>query len=325
MQNRVPARFPIAVVVMIVTPLLFSTNLVFGRDVVREVAPFTLAFIRWATVGLVLTPFVIRDWVTIGTIVRHNRTRIAVLGFLGMFVCGAVVYVALTMTTATNATLIYTSSSVIIIIMETVFAGRRMKAREAAGSAIAFAGVATIVLRGDPSALLSMQFNPGDLLILVAAFSWAGYSLIYRSGDLARLPNMALFSLVATAGSLTILPFAAYEVASGIRVPWTLSAWQGIGGIVVLASLLAFSGFQYGVRNLGPSLTGIFMYMLPPYGVVLAVLLLGESFHGFHAAGILLVTGGIVMATFPLAWLRQRFGGVSADRLKDGKGFQQPE
>lgn len=313
MQNQAPARFPVAVVVMIFTPLFFSTNLVFGRDVVREVAPFTLAFIRWATVGLVLSPFVISDWKAIGAIVRQNRSRIAVLGFLGMFICGAIVYVALTMTTATNATLIYTSSSVIIILMESVFAGRAMKVREALGSAIAFAGVATIVLRGDLSSLLSLQFNPGDLLILLAAFSWAGYSLIYRSGDLARVPNMALFSLVAIAGAVTILPFAAYEVAAGRTIPWTLSAWQGIAGIVVLASLLAFSGFQYGVRNLGPSLTGIFMYMLPPYGVMLAVLLLGEAFQGFHAAGISLVMGGIVMATFPIAWLRQGFGSRSAD------------
>ncbi len=325
MQNLSPARYRIAVAVMLFTPLFFSTNLVFGRDVVREVAPFTLAFIRWATVGLVLSPFVFRDWAAINAIVKRHRGRIAVLGFLGMFVCGAIVYVALTMTTATNATLIYTSSSVIIILMEAAFSGRKMKVRETLGSAIAFAGVATIVLRGDFPALLSLQLNSGDVLILGAAVAWAAYSLIYRSGDLAKVPNMALFSLVALSGAVLILPVAAYELLNGWAIPWTASAWQGIGGIVVFASLLAFSGFQFGARNLGPSLTGIFMYMLPPYGVSLAVILLGEEFHRYHGAGILLVMGGIVMATFPASRIRRLLRRRSAERLENGERLEQPE
>ena len=110
-------------------------------------------------------------------------------------------------------------------------------------------------------------------------------------------------ALVAGAGALLLAPFAAYEFATGAAMPTSLSAWGSIAGIVVFASLLAFSGFQFGVRALGASLTGIFMYLLPVYGVLLAVIFLGESFERHHMLGIALVMGGLILATFPVAWL----------------------
>ncbi len=50
---------------------------------------------------------------------------------------------------------------------------------------------------------------------------------------------------------------------------------RSVAGINVFASLLAFSGYQYGVRHLGAPMTGMFMYMLPVYGVGLSVIFLG--------------------------------------------------
>lgn len=296
----------LAVLVMLVTPLFFSTNLIFGRGVVDEVAPFTLAFLRWAAVAVALSPFLFRERGVAADVLGANRALVVLLGFLGMWICGALVYLALNMTTATNGTLIYTTSPVIILLIEAIFRGRRIGRREAVGSAIAFLGVAVIVLRGDIEALLTLDVNAGDLLFVGSAIAWAVYSILYRSPRLASLSNLALFSAVAAAGALTLLPFALAEYMFGQPMPATASAWGSIAGIVVFASLLAFSGFQYGVRQLGPAAAGVFMYLLPPYGVFLAVAFLGETFHPFHAAGIALVMGGIVLATAPRGLFRQK-------------------
>ncbi|CAG1003467.1 MAG: DMT family transporter [Rhizobiaceae bacterium] len=295
-----------AVLVMLVTPLFFSTNLIFGRFVVDEVAPFTLAFLRWASVAVALSPFLLRERVAAAAVLRSSGALVVLLGFLGMWICGALVYLALDMTTATNGTLIYTTSPVIILLIEATFRGRRIGRREAIGSAVAFVGVAVIVLRGELDALLTLDVNVGDLIFLGTAIAWAVYSILYRSPRLAALSNLALFSAVAAAGAVTLLPFAAAEFLHGAPMPRTASAWGGIAGIVVFSSLLAFSGFQYGVRRLGPSAAGVFMYLLPPYGVFLAVAFLGETFHAFHAAGIALVMGGVALATAPAALFRWR-------------------
>jgi len=182
-------RTRLAILVMVVTPLFFSSNLIFGRGVIDDVAPFTLALVRWTTVALVLAPFIVWEWQTVPRLLAESTLRLLLLAFLGMWVCSAIVYLALGMTSATNGTLIYTTSPVIIIVLEALFFGRRIGWREAAGALIAFAGVATILLRGDPAALVALDFNLGDLLFVGAAISWAAYSILYRSGPCAPSPT----------------------------------------------------------------------------------------------------------------------------------------
>jgi drug/metabolite transporter (DMT)-like permease len=296
----------LALPIMLLAPLFFSSNLVFGRGTIGEVSPFMLAFLRWLAVAAALSPFMLRERTAIGDVLRQRWQLLVVLAFLGMWLCGGGVYLALQWTTATNGTLIYTTSPVIILLLEALFRGRRIGLREGVGSLIAFIGIATIVLRGEPLALFSLDLNVGDLLFVAAAIAWAAYSILYRAPDLQRLSTAALLGLLAAIGALLLLPAAVLEWIGEAALPSTGSAWGGIAGIVVFASLLAFSGFQFGLRHLGASLTGVFMYLMPPYGVMLAVLFLGERLEAFHVAGIALVMAGIVLATFPVAWLRDR-------------------
>ncbi len=95
---------------MLLTPLFFSSNLIFGRSTIPEVAPFTLAFLRWSAAALLLSPFLWMARDRLRTYVSDHPVHWLVLGFLGMWICGAGVYYALQFTTATNGTLIYTTS-----------------------------------------------------------------------------------------------------------------------------------------------------------------------------------------------------------------------
>lgn len=301
-QSR--ARGP-AIVVMVLTPLFFSTNLVFGRHVVAEVAPFTLAFLRWAAVALLIAPFVVSEIAPIARIARRHSPKLLMLGFLGMFVCGGGVYLGLRYTTATNGTLIYSASPIVILFVERLVTGRRIGRREAFGSALAFFGVAAILLKGDMGALVDLRFNAGDLIFVAAAIAWAFYSVGYRDPAFSTLSNPALFALVAAAGALTLAPAALAETVSGAAWPATGTAWRDLAGIVVFSSLIAFSGFQFGLRALGPSLAGMFMYLLPVWGVAMAVAFLGESLQPYHAAGIALVLAGVIAATVPTGLKRR--------------------
>tara|TARA_R110002020_G_scaffold441495_1_gene652317 strand:- start:8843 stop:9772 length:930 start_codon:yes stop_codon:yes gene_type:complete len=286
--------------VMLLTPLFFSSNLVFGRYTIPEVAPFTLAFLRWGAAALLLSPFLwmardrVRSYVT--TYPLHWLT----MGFLGMWICGGVIYYALQFTTATNATLIYTTSPLMIIILERLFFGRPTSWREMAGILVGFFGVAFIVLKGDLGTLASLSFNLGDLMCIAAALAWAGYSVLLKGKRTAGLPVSALFAVIALSGAILLAPFAAWEFLTGARMPVTWTAWGGIAGIVVFSSLLAFSGYQYGVARLGASTASVFMYLLAPYGVGLAALVLAEPFEMHHAIGIMTVLSGLILATAPI-------------------------
>lgn len=280
-------------------PVFFSSNLIFGRGITGDIAPFTTAFIRWAGSALVILPFVYADRRTAIAFVRAHTILWLWLGILGMGICGGFVYWALTLTTASNATLIYTTSSLFIILLQWMFQKRPISLRELTGMGIAFAGVAVIVLKGSLVALAALRFNIGDLGILVAAIAFALYSLALRHPAMKEIAPLPLFGLLAISGAVVLLPPALYEVLTGGLLPDSQSDWLKLGGIILFASLAAFYCFQHAVRVFGPAMAGITLYLMPPISILMAIVFLGEQFHLYHAAGIVLVMGGLLLASFP--------------------------
>lgn len=288
-----------AYLILVFMPLFFGSNIIIGRAVIAGTEPFILAFFRWFITSLILLaisfPAVKAHW----PVFRKHWRQIFVIGFLGMWICGALVYLALKHTTASNGTLIYTSSSVLIILLEWMFRGRKIGWREIIGVPIAIAGVAVIVFKGDLAGFLSLQFNPGDGLFVLTSFCWAIYSVMLRNAPFPSLPTLPLIGIVGMAGAITLLPFAIFEVLWTGHFPTSGANWIGIASLVVISSLFPFTAYQYGVKIVGPSITGVFLYLLPPYGVGLSVLLLGETLKPFHFAGLALILGGVILATIP--------------------------
>ncbi len=290
--------FPI--VVILLAPAFFSTNLVFGRYVAPQTDPFVLAFLRWSFVALILLPFALKsDATAVKVMIRGQWPYFVLIAFFGMGISGSGVYLGLQYTTATNGTLIYSIAPILIILIERALLGRQSSFREGLGIVLALLGVAIIVLQGQLGTLFALDFNPGDLLIALAAMSWAGYSIMYRSERVSHLSSIVLFAMIALFGALVNLPIAAYSMWHGTSLPSSPDAWMAIAGIVIISSLLAFSSYQFGVRSLGASTAGLFMYLMTPYGVVMAVVFLQERMQGFHYLGICLVMGGVIIATLP--------------------------
>ncbi|MCB1491639.1 MAG: DMT family transporter [Rhodobiaceae bacterium] len=289
----------LAYAVLTVMPLMFSSNLVIGRAAMETMAPATLAFWRWAIAALVMVPFTWRAMRRNAGPISEAALQFPILGLLGMMICGTFVYVSLRHTTATNATLIYTTSPIYIILLERIFRGRPLRWKELAGIAIAFSGAAVIIARGDWGVVTSFSFNIGDVGVLAAAISWAIYSVILRNGPVAALPTAVSFTLIAAAGALIILPS---WIVEGLRtgfIPTGQSEWASVFGVAIIASVGAFSSYQFGVSRIGPTVAGIFLYILPLYGVGLSIAFLGEQLHVYHGVGLVLVLTGVVIATTP--------------------------
>ncbi|MEP3276393.1 MAG: EamA family transporter [Stappiaceae bacterium] len=295
-----------ALLLLCLMPLFFSSNIVFGRATVPTVEPWTLAFLRWSLAFVVLLPFCGRSITAHKSVFIKNWKLLTLLGFLGMWICGAIVYLALRHTTATNGTLIYTTTPIMILLLEWQFRGRAISIREIVGVACAVIGVFVIVSQGSLTVLTQFQFNFGDLLFLGSAFSFAVYSVLLKRSEFNDVPTITLFSVVCLAGALTLLPFFVGEVLITEQFPTDRFQWTNIAGIVVISSIFAFLSYQYGVKIVGPAVTGLFMYLMPAFGVGLAVLFLGERLEDFHIAGSALIMFGLVLATLPKDMIRGR-------------------
>lgn len=281
---------------LLASPAFMASNVIIGRASVDTMPPIALAFWRWLTAVLILLPLVA------GGLKRHRAAllagwrRLLLLGGLGMGVCGAFVYIGLETTTATNAGLIYAISPVAMIVLGAVFRGERITGLQVAGILAAILGVVVILTRGHPEALLALRFTVGDLWILAAGLGWAVYTVTLRH-SFKGVPTLPLFTAIAAAGTLLLLPATVVEGLAGAPVVLTPAAVASVIGVAVFASILALGSYQKAVDMVGSAKAGPFMYLMPIYGAGLAVLFLGETIAWFHVAGVALILPGVAVAT----------------------------
>lgn len=278
-------------------PLFFSSNVIIGRAATDLVEPASLAFWRWGIAFLILLPFAWTGLRDHRATLRQETPALLVLGFLGMVICGAVVYIGLKYTTATNAALIYSTTPVQVIALEWIFSRQRVSASQAFGIVSALTGVMIIIFKGQPEALLTLDLNVGDICIAAGALSWSVYTIILKRPHLRKLPTMTVMGATTFLGAVMLAPFALWETVNAGGLPTSPTAWASILGVALIASVLAYSSYQKGVQLVGPARTSLFMYLMPVYAAALAALLLGETIGWYHVLGAALIIGGVALAT----------------------------
>jgi len=115
------------------------------------------------------------------------------------------------------------------------------------------------------------------------------------------LNGVSLLFVISVAGLALLAPAFALEV---LRAPprWpTAPEAAGVLYIGLAASVTAFICWNRGVAIVGANAAGFTLHLLPACGTVLAMLLLGEAFHPYHAVGFATILAGVVLATRPAA------------------------
>jgi drug/metabolite transporter (DMT)-like permease len=286
----------LALALLFIAPALWSVNYLVARWAPGVIAPHMLALTRWVLAALVLGAFCWREIAAKRDAIRAEAWHFIVLGALGMWVCGAFVYIGARTTTAVNLGLIYAGSPVLIALASALWLHERFGVRQWAGVALAIAGVVHVIVKGGWHTLGAVQVNPGDAWIAVAMVCWSVYSLLLRIwpsafGALARL------TLIACGGVIVLVPFTIAEAALG----WTsMLSWKSVA-LVVAAALLpgaaAYGAYSVMQRVLGAARVGMVLYLGPIYAAAAGWLVLGERIEGYHLAGAALVLPGIWLAT----------------------------
>jgi drug/metabolite transporter (DMT)-like permease len=286
----------LAVALIFVAPALWTVNYLVARWAPGVIAPHMLALARWAVAALLLGAFCWREIVAKRALVRAEAWHFIVLGALGMWICGAFVYVGGRTTTAINIGLLYAVSPVLIALASALWLHERFGMLQWAGVALALGGVMHIIIKGQWGALGALQVNPGDGWIALCVVAWTAYSLLLRAwpsafGSLARL------TLIACGGVVVLLPLTAAEALAG----WTSTlSWTSVA-LVLAAALLpgaaAYGAYSYMQRVLGAARVGVVLYLGPLYAAVVGALVLGERIEAFHLAGAALILPGIWLSS----------------------------
>lgn len=298
---------PRLVVLMTLPPLLWAGNAVVGRLAVGHVAPQTLNAWRWAITLLLLLPLgwrVLADAESRAAI-WQRRTYLAALGLFGVAAFNALQYLALTSTTALNATLISASGPVWMMLIGRSLFQVAPTRPQWAGSVLSLLGVLVVVGRGDWRVLADVRLVAGDLLMLLAVSLWAYYSwLLARPPASMRPPlrpdwDWAQFLFVQVLFGIGWSGLAAGVEQAMAPQPIAWSPWV-VALILYVAigpSIVAFRCWGIGVAQAGPTMAAFFSNLSPLFAAVLSVLLVGEAPHLYHAVAFALVLAGIVVSS----------------------------
>ena len=277
--------------------LIWSGNFVISRAMNDVIPPAGFVFWRWVVALIVLAPVALPRLRRESPLVRANLQLIGICGLFGVTLFNFLIYTAMHSTTAINAALVNSAIPVFIIMFARIFYGQRVTLRQYAGIALSLTGVATIILRGDASRILTLGFNRGDLLVLFAAVAWGLYSVALRRYPQGLNPFVFLFC-ISVCGLILLIPFYAIEIASGQLITLNQPTVLSIGYVGILASVVAFTAWNHGLRKVGPHVGGQFVHLMPAFSTILAVIFLGERLMLFHVIGIVLIFAGILCATF---------------------------
>ncbi len=275
--------------------LFWAGNWIVSRAFRGELPPVALSFWRWMVALLCLLtislPHVRRDWPQL----RADWRWLLFFGALGTGGYNLLVYGGLQYTTAINGTLLNSFIPIMIVLISWLLQGKRLHGRETAGILISFVGVLAIVAHGELQRLRDLVLNVGDLWILASVLTWSAYTLLLSHRP--PVHPLAFLTAISVTGLVFLFPFYVWEMAQGRHVIPTPGA---IGAIVYTGVFPAFLGYilwNRGVAEVGPARAGLFMHLVPAFGIVLSMIFLDERPALYHAIGIGLILAGIWLTT----------------------------
>ncbi|MGY9000640.1 MAG: DMT family transporter [Rhodospirillales bacterium] len=280
-----------AYLLMALTAIAWSGNAITARGLNDIIPPVGLAFWRWVVAAPILLviawPHLREDLPK----VKENLPFLLVLSALSVAAYNTLLYQGLLSTTAINSFLINTLRPSIIVLLSIIFFRQGITLLQSLGFSLAFIGTITIVVRGDSSRLLNLDFNIGDLWILAATVCWAIYTVLLKKRPKMHATSFLAFTVIL--GILMLFPFYVWETIFIKPTPLRVETVGGVLYLAVISSIVAYLCYNRAVEIGGANKAGQVSYMLPIVGSGLAILLLGERFEFYHVIGFPLILAGV--------------------------------
>ena len=265
---------PAAYIALILGNIVYGSSYVVSRIVLDHMGPATLSLLRLLIGSLVLVPLALaqrRDGVRLSRADRWNIFWMGLIGFAAAFAFGNW---GLALSTATNAALLITVEPVALILFSPLVLGERLTRREGIGAALTVAGATVIVVNGIPG--VSVAIVPhwrGDILLVLSGLSYVAYSLFGRD-VLARHPAVPVSAWSILWGTAAMIPFAAWEWASGQRPEWTQATVLGTLYLGLVITALGYLLWNWALERVEAPRLAVFVNIQPLVGALLGVLVL---------------------------------------------------
>ena len=286
----------LAYLYLFLTVTFWAGNCVVGKVAsYYEVPPFSLNFYRWFFAWLILAPFTIQEILEKRNYIIKNYKLFIVLGVTSITIFNSIVYYSLNFTQVISGVLMISTIPVMIMLFSSILKIEKTNIFQIIGVIFSFIGVIMIITKANFEILKNLDFNKGDITMVIAMFSWALYSTLLK-GKKYELSQISLLQVVITFGLVFLIPVYFIEYQIGFRINLELPFILILIYVVLFPGLASFLLWIKGISMIGANRSGVFLHLMPILSAIMAMIFFSEKFMFYHILGACFIITGILLS-----------------------------
>ena len=286
----------LAYVLLVLTTLFWSGNFIVGKSAsIYEIPPFSLNFYRWFFAGLILFPFTFNEILNKKNYILENIGFFIILGITSITIFNSIVYYSLYYTQVISGVLMISTIPVWIIFISTILKIEKSNIFQIFGVILSLTGVIFIITKADLRLIKNLEFNKGDLTMVIAMFAWALYSALLKKKKY-EISQITLLEVVIISGLLFLVPIYILEMNLGNQIKIGKPFILTLSYVVIFPGLASFFFWIKGIGIIGANRAGVFLHLMPVFGSIMAIIFFDEKFMFYHLLGAIFIIAGITLS-----------------------------
>ena len=274
----------------------WAGNFVVGKFAsLYEVPPFSLNFYRWFFAWLILAPFTLPEIIKKKDYIIDNYKLFIVLGVTSITIFNSIVYYSLNFTQVISGVLMISTIPVMIMFFSSIFKVEKTNIFQIIGVILSFLGVIIIITKANFEILKNLNFNKGDITMVIAMFSWAIYSTLLKRQKY-EISQLSLLQVVMSFGLVFLIPVYFIEYQLGFRITLDKPFYLILSYVVLLPGLASFILWIKGISMIGANRSGVFLHLMPILSAIMAMIIFNEKFMFYHMLGACFIIIGILLS-----------------------------
>lgn len=271
--------------------IIWAGNAVVNKLSAGAIDPGVISFYRWLMALVLLTPFVLKGLVTQRQQIYPYLFKLFILGVLGMALYQSLAYYAAYTISVLTIGIMISVIPLLTILLSLFILKTPPTLGVLIGSILSLIGLVWLISGGQPTKLLELGVGKGELMMFIAALSYALYGVLTKKWALPISSWHSVYVQIVF-GTIVLLPgfLIASDISLNAHNIW-LVLYAGIP-----ASVIAPFVWVIGVLKLGANKASLFINLTPVLTAVISVLFLHETLYSYHIIGGGLSLIGVILA-----------------------------
>ena len=286
----------LAAIYLFAATFFWAGNFIVGKTAsINEIPPVSLNFYRWVLAWLILLPFTYKELIKKKNYILNNIGLFIILGITAVTIFNSALFYSLKFTQVISGVLMISTVPVMIIFISSLLKIERTNIFQIIGVVLSLTGVLFIITKADFELLKNLDFNRGDIFMIIAMLSWATYSALLKKQKY-ELSQISLLQVVIGFGVIFLIPLYLIDLNMGNLIKLEKPFFLTLTYVVLFPGLASFFFWIKGVSLIGANRAGVFLHLMPILGAVMAMIIFDEKILFYHFLGAIFIVAGITLS-----------------------------